>query len=335
MPTDYNFIVFINNISTQMSRYVLLFTFLFGIMGNVLNILVFSQRSFRSNPCAICFLYASVSNLTAILSGVTSRMLNGWSVDLTNTNRFICKFRSYILNVARPIAFWLILLAIIDRWLVSSTNIHYRQISTMKNAVRSIIMVVIFAIILFSHIIYCYEPNMINTPLQCYGSTIACQLVSGILFTFVTIFIPVLLMLIFGLMTINNIRHVKGRIQHVDISIGETQGLSQTRQRHGLKKMDYRMFIMLFAQILLLFIFGLPLGIEKLYETITINRSKTKSQIAITNFVYNFVLLLNFLANGMPFYIYTLFGGTEFRKALFKIFSAVKHKIFNIGKIFH
>ncbi|CAF3366117.1 unnamed protein product [Rotaria socialis] len=221
-----------------MSRYASLFTFLFGTTGNVLNILVFSQRSFRSNPCTICFLFASVANLTAILSGVTSRMLNGWSADLTNTDRFICKFRIYILNVARPVAFWLILLAITDRWLLSSTNIHYRQISTMKNAVRSIIMVVISAIVVFSHIIYCYEPNIINTPLQCYGSTIACQLVSDILFTFVSVFIPVLLMLIFGLMTINNIRQVRGRIQHADISTRATQRSSQARQRHGLNKMD-------------------------------------------------------------------------------------------------
>ncbi|CAF3625382.1 unnamed protein product [Rotaria sordida] len=76
------------------------------------------------------------ANFIAILSGLTSRMLSGWAADLTNTDRFLCKLRAFVLNVARPVAFWLILLAAIDRWLLSSPNARLRQISTLKNAQR-------------------------------------------------------------------------------------------------------------------------------------------------------------------------------------------------------
>ena len=335
MSSDAEFIVSINNISAQINRYFSIFIFLFGVTGNILNILVLFQRSFRSNPCAVLFLVSSVADLVAIISGLTSRMLSGWAADLTNTDRCLCKLRAFVLNVARPVAFWLICLAAIDRWLLSNPNVRYRRMSTLKNTKRSMIIILILSTILFSHIIYCYEPNLIDAPLKCYGITIACRLVTDLSFTFVSTFFPILLMFIFGLMTINNIRQSRNHIQPQGMSIETRTRLSLGNQPQSLKKTDYRLLIMLLVQILLLCIFGLPLGIQKLYATITTNRPPSNVQTAIDNFIYNFVLLLNFLANGMPFYIYTLAGGNVFRKALFNIVLAIRQKIIRLRNILH
>ncbi|CAF3894861.1 unnamed protein product [Rotaria sp. Silwood1] len=197
------------------------------------------------------------------------------------------------------------------------------------------LIVFIFSFLFFSNILYCYEPNLINSPLKCYGVTVACRLVTDFSFTFISIFIPVFLMLIFGLMTINNIRKSRNHIQAVDILTQTTKESNKRRQRQRSDKIDYRLLRMLLVQILLLFIFGLPLGVQKLYTTITMNRPTNNVQVAIDNFVYRFVLLLNFAANGMPFYIYTLVGRSVFRKALFKILFALKQKISHLQRIFH
>ncbi|UJR12139.1 hypothetical protein I4U23_016316 [Adineta vaga] len=319
---------YINNLSIQMNRYFSIVIFLFGTIGNLLNICVLSQQIFRSNPCAVLFLFSSFANLIAILSGLTSRMFSGWIVDLTNTDRSLCKLRAFILNVARPIAFWLILLAAIDRWLLSNPNANYRQMSTLKNAKRNMIIITILSIILFSHILYCYEPNLMDAPLKCYGVTVTCRLVTDISFTFGSTFIPIVFMFIFGLMTIRNIRRSRMKVQARDLSMETNQISTGERQRPSLSKSDYRLMMMLLAQILLLVVFGLPLGVQKLYATITINRPTPQLQTVIDNFVYSFVLLLNFLANGIPFYIYTLFGGEIFRKALLKVFLTIKQKVF-------
>ncbi|UJR18175.1 hypothetical protein I4U23_005075 [Adineta vaga] len=320
---------YINNLSIQMNRYFSIIIFLFGTIGNLLNICVLYQRTFRSNSCAILFLFSSFANLIAILSGLISRTFSGWIVDLTNTDRSLCKLRAFILNVARPIAFWLILLATIDRWLLSNPNVYYRQMSTLKNAKRNMIIITILSIILFSHILYCYEPNLMDAPLKCYGVTVTCRLVTDISFTFGSTFIPIVFMLIFGLMTIRNIRRSRKKVLPRDLSMGTNQISVGERQRPSLSKSDYRLVMMLLVQILLLVVFGLPLGVQKLYATIIINRPTSQLQTAIDNFVYNFTLLLNFLANGIPFYIYTLFGGEIFRKALLKVFLTIKQKIFN------
>ncbi|CAF1075673.1 unnamed protein product [Adineta ricciae] len=320
---------YINNLSIQMNRYFSIVIFLFGTIGNLLNICVLSQRIFRSNSCAILFLFSSFANLIAILSGLLSRTFSGWIVDLTNTDRFLCKLRAFILNVARPIAFWLILLAAIDRWLLSNPNAYYRRMNTLKNAKRSMIIITILSIILFAHILYCYEPNLVNAPLKCYGVTVTCRLVTDILFTFGSTLIPIVLMFIFGLMTIRNIQSSRKKVRPTDFPMETNQISIGERQRPSLSKSDYRLVMMLLAQILLLFIFGLPLGVQKLYATITINRPTSQLQTAIDNFAYNFTLLLNFLANGIPFYIYTLFGGEIFRKALLKVFFTIKQKVFH------
>ncbi|CAF1032207.1 unnamed protein product [Adineta steineri] len=328
-PAEVDFITSINNVSAQINRYLSIFIFLFGTVGNILNILVLSQRSFCLNSCATLFLSSSIANFIAIITGLTSRMLSGWAADLTNTNRTLCKLRAFVLNVARPMAFWLILLAGIDRWLLSSPNIRYRQMSSLKNAQRSIIIALILSILLFSHIIYCYEPNLINAPLKCYGVTIACRLATDLSLMFIVIFFPLLFMLVFGFMTIKNIRHSRDRTRPGDISMISMKWPTSTNRIHKQQrnKIDDHLLIMLFVQVLLLFIFALPLGVQKLYSTITTNRVSSQAQVAIDNFVYNFALLLNFVANGMPFYIYTLVGGNIFRKELQKMFATARQKI--------
>lgn len=77
---------------------------------------------------------------------------------------------------------------------------------------------------------------------------------------------------------------------------------------------------MLFIQIILLIVLTIPQVIERTYTTLTMNKTKSLLQIQIDKFIYNFVILLTYLANGMPFYIYTLTGGSVFRSAFLSLF---------------
>ncbi|CAF1644283.1 unnamed protein product [Adineta ricciae] len=109
-------------------------------------------------------------------------------------------------NVARPAAFWFILLAVIDRWLLPNQNVYYRRMSTVKNGKRSMIVVFILSVIVFLHVIYSYESNLVYAPVRCYGVTLTCRFVTDVLFILGSIFIRLELMLVFGLLTIRNIR---------------------------------------------------------------------------------------------------------------------------------
>ncbi|CAF3697081.1 unnamed protein product [Rotaria sp. Silwood1] len=288
--SETSFIASLNNVMLQINRYCTIFILLFGFVGNILNILALSQRNLRSNSCGWYFLTSSIANLISIISGLLTRLLSGWNNDLTETIDWLCKLRAFVVFSSRTIAFWLIMFATIDRWLLSSANAHYRRLSTLKNARRITFIVVFIFCLMYVQMFYCYQANLSDTPLKCYGKTDTCRHINDLIYVCIAILLPIIFMLIFGLWTIINIHQSQNRIRVVTI------------------------------EVILLILLIFPQAIQKLYATITLDENKSEYNKAIDNFVYNFALLLTFIASGMPFYIYTLCGGSVFRKALFNVF---------------
>jgi hypothetical protein len=329
--SDASLIASLSNASTQINRYFGIFIFVFGIVGNTLNILVLSQRPLRSNPCAWLFLVSSIANSIGIVAGLTSRILSTWGADLTNTNQFLCKFRTFLLIYEITIGFWLIMLATVDRWLSSNTDVNRRQKSTLKNAQRNTIFIVIIATAVEAQNFYCFEANLINTPIKCYTKTLVCAIVSDMSYALITILFPLLFMILFGLMTITNVRKAQSRLKpvasRVNGAVGDDPAPVSTREQTQRQKTDRYLLIMLFVQILIMLLLTLPLSVVKLYTTITRNVVKSPLRNAIENFVFNILLLFLYLACGMPFYIYTLSGGSVFRKALFTLLKSLGRKM--------
>ena len=116
-------------------------------------------------------------------------------------------------------AIWLIALATIDRWLISCVDIHRRQISTVKNVQHSIIVTFILAVLSYVDMLYCYEANRVDAPLRCYGKSREGRFATDIIYTLITVVIPLILMIVFGLMTISNVHHVHTRVHHVEIEL--------------------------------------------------------------------------------------------------------------------
>ncbi|CAF4649838.1 unnamed protein product [Rotaria sp. Silwood2] len=157
---DIDLVEILNNVSIQFNRYFSIFIFIFGTIGNVLNCFVLSQPTLRINPCAYLFLISSIANMISIMFGLTTRILSGWNMDLTDTNNLICKIRVFIMFVSRTTAFWLIAFATIDRWFSSCSQYQRRQRSSLKNAQRGTISITILSIIVYCQVIYCYQSNI-------------------------------------------------------------------------------------------------------------------------------------------------------------------------------
>ncbi len=101
-------------------------------------------------------------------------------------------------------------------------------------------------------------------------------------------------------------------------SIEMLRSLNMRRRRW--KKIDRYLRHVLFIQIIFLTFLTMPQAIEKFYTTLTINTNKSLLHLSIDKFVYNFVLLLTYLASGITFYIYTLSRGNVFRTTLMNLF---------------
>ncbi|CAF0749928.1 unnamed protein product [Rotaria sp. Silwood1] len=318
--------------SMQINRYFSIFIFLFGTIGNILNCVVLSQPTLRVNPCAYLFLISSIANMISILFGLTTRILAGWNIDITDTNSLVCKFRAFIVFVSRTIAFWLIAFATIDRWFSSCSQYQRRQMSSLKNAQRGTIIIIILSILLYCQMIYCYEANMSSTPLPCYGKNVVCRFLTDLTYAIITILCPLLIMFIFGLITISNIRQTcTARLFKKKLIVlnGNNKNvlISKKSQQQRKKRIDRYLRHVLFIQIIFLSILTIPQAIEKFYTTLSVNATKSLLNITINKFIYNFVLLLTYLASGLPFYIYTLSGGSTFRVTLINSLQSILEKL--------
>lgn len=323
----------INNLRVvlaQLNFYFGMFIYAFGISGNLLNILILSQKQLRSNPCIMIFIASSIAGIVAIVSGLTSRVLSGVTTDLSATINWICKLRGFILFASRAATYWLIMLSTFDRWLLSSMDAHRRQLSSKKTSLRGIFLVVFVSIVFHSQLFYCYEANLVGTPLRCFTRNLPCRLLNDLIFSIIAVLCPLALILIFGLMTIYNLSKTRGRVGPATVTAPSNprrKSSEHDRRQKRLKQLDHHLLLMVFVQVIFLALFTLPLSVHRLYATLTMNVSKSPLQSMIEEFIYQIALICTFLATGMPFYVNTLSGGSVFRKAIISLRDSILRKL--------
>lgn len=322
--SDSNLIILLQSVSFGINCYFGIFIFLVGITGNILNILTLSQKNLRSNPCGWFFLMSSITSIVAFCSGLSTRIVIPWNLDFSTTNQGLCKFRSIISYTSLTATTWFIASATIDRWLSSSTIIARRQKSTIKNAYIGTIIIICVTFSIHIQVLVCFEANLRDAPQKCFGKSPECRLISDLSFVIITVLLPLIIMIIFGLLTVAHVRQSRHRIHNANKdSSNEAKSIAFTQQQHQYKKIDRQLLIMLLFQVSILIILFFPVPIFRLYLTFTSNISKSTSQKNIEDLTYNLFLLLLFLANGLSFYIYTLSGGNVFRKALKSVFTFI------------
>ena len=314
--------------TTQINLYLSALIFFFGVIGNLLNIFVLTHRSIRSNSCIFLFLISSIANLISIVSGLISRILSTWQLDFTEIYDVPCKLRAFITFTSRSTALWLIMLATMDRWMISSSEIHRRKLSSLKTAQKGSILITIISISFYLHMLYCYQANLSKTPLKCYGKTSMCRLTTDLTYACFTIILPIVLMTGFGVQTIFNVREAQTAIKISEISseksaTREPLTVSQQKQQRW-RKLENYLRRMLFIQVILLIVLTLPQAIHKIFYSITSNENKSALAYDFDRFLYQFELLLPFIQSGLPFYINTLAGGKIFRKTLYKLMRCPK-----------
>ena len=317
-----DFIATINHVSNMLLAYVPIFVFIFGIVGNCLNVFVLGQRALRTNPSSVCFMVSSIAGIFVIISGLISRIMAGYNADLTLTVGWICKIRNFVLYGSRTVVRWIIALAAIDRWLSSSIKVRRRQLSNMKNVRRGIIAIMIYAIAINSLYFYCYEANLSGTLRGCYGSTYACRISTDLIYAIGTVQLPLLVLFRFDLLIIKNVYVTQDRIRNdtnrTSIKMTRVSQITNTGSPSK-RRVNQQLLKMLLLQVTILFLFACPHSIQKVYSSFAPSLPSQSVEYAIQNLIFNILTLLAFISSGLPFYIFTLAGGRLFRNTVFDL----------------
>ncbi|CAF0795314.1 unnamed protein product [Adineta steineri] len=281
-------------ISQQLIRYLGSFILIIGIVGDGINIIVFSSiRNYRTNPCTFYFLVAAIFNFLYIAICHSSRIvMNGFGYDLTRISISWCKIRWFIVYTLGLCTLTFSCLATIDQYFATSQSAYLRRLSNIKWAHRITIIVII---------IWCLHNILLLLFYSIPSGTMACTITNSIFAAYIPPFylifvctLPVIIMALFGYLAYRNIQL--------------TRALSEQQADRQLVKMTL-------IQVVLVAVCIGPSGINNAYGLITSGVSKGTNRLSIEDFTTSMVVLISFLYFSGSCYMF-LISSSRFREAV-------------------
>ncbi|CAF0830645.1 unnamed protein product [Adineta steineri] len=203
-----------------------------------------------------------------------------------------------------------LVLASIDRALITSINALIRQKSTRRLAYWSIGGITLFSLLFFSHIFV-----RVNIH-ELYPGVVLCFYDAGNYRTFVTYsglilgnLLPPLFMGLFALVTLKNIRRIRIRPMNHN---------APTINSHRFK--DRQLAIMLLSEIFVYILCCSMLPIIQIYTQSTQYQTKNDRQQALEPFLYGLAYLLSFIPVSIHFYINLAVSKTFRQKTIQMLF---------------
>jgi hypothetical protein len=288
-----------------------------GLVGCIVNLVVFTRKNLRKNPCAIYFIAFNISNILVICSLLLQLTMSvGYNIDPSLLASSLCRLRVYAAVLFNTLSPFYLLLASIDRTLVTSANARTRQRSTRRLALVSLAVGTIFWALFHIHVF------IYSTILQLSPTYIVCYFQRGVYRAFVSYYllmkevITLSLMTLSGLWSIKNVQRmcrigVAGNSSRIRTDIGNTM--------HSTSLKDRQMILMLVLDALIYALFSSTYATCLIYQQITQFHIKSAERVEIERVITNFCLF----AIGIPCctscYV-NLVASKTFRKEVKKVF---------------
>jgi hypothetical protein len=293
----------LNNGTLWINRIVPIVQLVFGTFGNIFNIIIFTRRILRNNPCSMYFLAASISNCFELcLVVLPPYLINNWHwADPATTNVVWCAIRAFLLYPSTCCVLWFIVLSSFDRFLCSSHNARVRQLSSVRIARKIIVLTIILFFLLYVHVLVFFRVLPSGSTTVCSVSPPAYIIFFNISLLIFSCVLPIILMSIFAILTVQNVRKLHNRVA--------SQANDARNER--LRSSDRQLVRMLLFQVLITTLISTPYSAVYAYGTLAISLLKTPlstSERAIYNFASNLTRSVYLFNSVLGFYIYTLTG---------------------------
>ncbi|CAF3942406.1 unnamed protein product [Rotaria sp. Silwood1] len=310
----------------QLIRYGYSSWLIFGVPGCLLNIIILSRRQFRITSCCNYLLAASVVLLILICFGSAANLYALDHPDPMTTIRAFCKSRPYIVQSTVMMGRWLVAIACIDRYALTSRSSRIRKFAQVHIARYTIACTIVVGLILPIHSIIYYEINSVanictllyNGPIASYHSIYTITM-GGILPA--TIMITTAILIRYNLAMTRNFYG-----KQTNPNNGTTRSIANSSAQ---RIRDQQALVMLFVQAIFYCIVQIPQLARTMYGAIANNVSyKSADRLAIEKFTFTATEMCAYLFPVSTFYLYVLVSRI-FRHELYAIVSKLINKCFN------
>ena len=295
-----NLIITLRSVQWHLNHIALPICFFLGNIGNGLNLIIFCQRSSRTNSCLLYFLSASIIDLFILNFLLVFRIAaEMWNINPGQTSLWFCGCRTYLINCLFLMYRSSILLACIDRMCASSKNAWIRSWSQPNIAYRMIAINCIFWSVLFL-------PNML-VPILVYGQCFTPQYVGFASYITVSTLAPGIL-LPSGMLTCGLIILIRLKLMRVRIEPGD----ARNNRERNVATSQYA--ILLFVQVATDCSCNLLYPCYLIY-TLIFPTPQTSDMATVYSFWRDLAFNLPYVNFSAAFYLYTL-SSPSFRRKL-------------------
>ncbi|CAF1307041.1 unnamed protein product [Adineta steineri] len=238
-------------------------------------------------------------------------LLNGYNVNLQNSSVIACKLYFYASFLFAALSPTILILASIDRLLISSQNVDTRLYSSKRLAYFSISISTVFWIVFNSHI-------LIKANLQefapfyfvCYFDLFSTY------FDFVSYSIAVInvildiLMIVLCVFAFKNVRRIRSIPRE------------KRSQIRTMTKKDFQLIRCLFVQDIIFIIFTTLISTFYVFDAITKYQNGTILEQAIRNFLYYFMTFLYSTSYSVNIFVFMIVSKAfrhELKRTIYKI----------------
>ncbi|CAF1012515.1 unnamed protein product [Adineta steineri] len=278
-------IVRLQNIGKVFDGYIMFVLIIFGTIGNLLNLFVFIRiKTLRQMSNSIFLIGSFLGSLVSLWSSRYPRsILNITGVDPLVGSIVFCKFRWLFGRWGLNMPFTCICLASIDRFLMTSRQVYYRRLFSLK---RAYIMVILSSII---YLIICIPDGMYYSGYLCTALVNDRALYKQFIAYFNLILTNILSMIILG-----------------TFSILTWYNLRSTRQNRQINHLQQQVNRMMIAEFALAFITTLPNFVYNIYLQITQSMIKSQLRLAQESLWSSISVIMSFTMNVGTFYVYII-----------------------------
>ena len=297
----------LNYATQQIYIYGYCFIFLTGMIGNTINILMFSTN-LRKSPCSLYLLTTEVCDCLEILVWLvpyTVQVMAG--VNGTESNLAWCKLMPYLAVAFTMMSMAILCLASIDRYHSTCRNVRQRQWSSMRVAKITILLVTLGSLIIsVPNLIYYYIDKRGNLPFCTETSDIYDNYFNYFVIPVLWCFAPFGILFTFGFLTRRNLKHTH-------MTATATSDRSGTLQKTEMQRVEDQLSRMLVLQIICFFISTSTWSAVQFYYVITVHWQKSAYAYAVENFIVSIAAVIYLHYTSSSFYVY-YFSSHTYRK---------------------
>jgi hypothetical protein len=303
----------LSTIQNQLILYGSSISAILGNIGNLFIVLIFLRQ--RQNPCTIYIMSAAIVNSLYVTYYLLISVFPMNYRDGTLSELAACKLIIYTSNVLGQLPRTMIILACVDRFMITHNRATFRAFSTPKRAKWIVFFSVIFCLLFTIHI-----PIMTTISNgQCGRFGIYLTIYYAYMILVVGI-IPPVLMGIFGYLTYRNMRQMHVRVQPIVRNRIDTN--------HSIRRLDRDLLIIVISEVLVYVITTtlFPLILLEMLISQYVISNKSAQHLQIEIFIVNIALVLLTLNDSIPFYIY-LISSKSFRRDFKQLITNVCRKL--------